>query len=96
MDSGATMESTKEIISLGASTDALAICPSGDSSVSVMARMVAPRSLANFAVLMVAREYRGKLMASITSPGPIRNICSKISPAALDCTSVTFSSSRCM
>ena len=62
---------------------------------SVIATMVAPRSWANFTVFIVTLEYRGKLMAIITSPGPIRSSCSKISPAALDCTSVTFSDSRC-
>ena len=56
----------------------------------------APRSRANFTVLMVTLEYRGKLMAISTSPGPMRSICSNISPAALDWISVTFSDSRCM
>ena len=90
-DRGATMESTKEIISQGASSAASAIWYTGESSLSVTAMTPAPRSRANFTVFMVTLEYRGKLMAMRTSSAPMRNSCSKISPAALDCTRGTFS-----
>ena len=61
-----------------------------------MAMISAPRDRAKRAALMVSLEYRGKLNAIITSPSPLRNSCSKISPAALACTSVTFSKIICM
>ena len=89
------MESTKEIMSLRTSSDTVAMRYSGDICPSVMATTSAPRSRAYSTAWMAIWEYRGKLMPTSTSPGPIWLSCSKISPAAAFCTRVTFLNIRC-
>ena len=61
-----------------------------DAVLSVMATTSAPFSLAYCTALTVILEYRGKLIASSTSPGCTCTSCSKVSPATAFCTSVTF------
>ena len=70
------MESTKEIISLDASSDADAILYMGDMGLSVTATTSPPRWQANSTAWMAILEYRGKLMLTSTSPGPICTSCS--------------------
>ena len=84
------MESTKEIMSLRTSSAAEASGYRGASVLSVMATTSAPFSLAYCTALTVILEYRGKLIASSTSPGCTCTSCSKVSPATAFCTSVTF------
>ena len=70
------MESTKEIMSLGASSDSVAIWYMGDMGLSVMAITSALREQANCTAWMAILEYRGKQMLSSTSPGPMCTSCS--------------------
>ena len=91
---GATRESTKEIMSLRASRAEEAREYRGDMGLSVMAITSAPLSWANCTPFTVDWEYLGKLMPTSTSPGAMRRMLSRMSPALLLVTRVTLSKIR--
>ena len=70
------MESTKEIMSQGASSDTAAMPYSGDSAESVIATTSAPRRQANSTAWIAILEYRGKDIPTSTSPLPMWASCS--------------------
>ena len=55
----------------------------GDTSLSVMAMVVAPRSRAKLMAWTARLEYRGKLMPMTTSPSPTRSRLSSTSLTVL-------------
>lgn len=93
-DSGATRESTKEAMSLRAMREYREMGARGEVSPSVMAMVVAPRSLAKLIAWTVRLEYRGKLMPMTASPSPTRSRLSNISLEVLADTSTTLSKIR--
>ena len=91
---GPTSESTKDTMSLRASSTWEAYWARGDRGLSVMATVVAFWEEAYFMVFTAFLEYRGKLMAITASPSPTWTICCKMVASLVASTRWTVSNTR--